>query len=74
MAIPYSKVQNVNIRQTLFMRIFGVGKLEILTAGNDRHDVENESEGMFGIIDIALAEKLKEELLKRAGVQIVREA
>lgn len=73
MAIPYRQVQNVNIVQSLVMRIFGVGKVEILTAGNDRKDADNESEGMFEVMDIVLAQKLKEHLLDKAGVQLVKE-
>jgi len=72
-SIPYRQIQDVDIEQTFFNRMMGVGKLVILTAGNDDHDKEGESEGVFRVIDYKVAEQMRKDILQRTNVQTVRE-
>lgn len=72
-AIPYNKIQSVDIRQNLAGRIMGVSQLVILTAGHEDQNekTSGESEAEFPLIDTEIAIKLQEELLKRANTQQV---
>jgi putative membrane protein len=72
-SIPYRQVQDVDIDQTFFNKLMGVSKLVILTAGNDDNDEEGEAEGIFEVIDADVAEKLREDILRRTNVQTVKE-
>ena len=70
-SIPYRQIQDVYLNQSLLHRILGVSKIVILTAGNDIHEKEDESEGIFEMIDSAVARKLKETILERSNIQKV---
>jgi len=71
-AIPYRQIQDVNIRRDIAYRIFGLSQLIILTAGQEeKSEGGGESEGMLPALDKTTAEKLQEELLRRADVQKV---
>lgn len=72
-AIPYRQIQDVNIRRDVSFMMFGLSKIIIQSAGRgDRGgDDSSESEGTLPAIDKDLAEKLQEELLKRANVEKV---
>ena len=72
-AIPYRQIQNVNIKRSLFDQIVGLSKLIILTAGyEDKEEkISAESEGILPSIDKNLAQKIQDELLKRANIEQV---
>jgi uncharacterized membrane protein YdbT with pleckstrin-like domain len=71
-AIPYRQIQDVNIRRDPAFLIMGLSKLIIQSAGHDeKGDEAGESEGILPAIDKDMAERLQEELLKRANVQKV---
>lgn len=69
-SIPFKQVQDVSIDQSILFRIFGLAKVVILTAGNDEYDSKGESEGELDIIDISVAKKIHDTLLKNAGAQV----
>jgi putative membrane protein len=62
--IPYEKIQNVDIRRPLMMRIFGLSSLYIQTAGGS--SFATVSEGSLPGLDPATAEKLQAELIARS--------
>ena len=64
-SIPYRQIQNINIERSFYFKTMGVSKLIVLTAGNDNNDTDGGSEGIFQVIDSAVAEKLKEDLLEK---------
>jgi uncharacterized membrane protein YdbT with pleckstrin-like domain len=71
-AIPYRQIQDVDVDQSISDRIWGVARLAILTAGQEKTGEGNdESEGIFPAIDRVLAESLQTELLKRADIEKV---
>ncbi|MDR3519875.1 MAG: PH domain-containing protein [Candidatus Pacebacteria bacterium] len=72
-SIPYRQIQDLDIEQTFFHKLMGVSRLIVLTAGNDEKDKEGESEGIFEVIDSNIAEKLREDLLEKTSIQIVKE-
>ncbi len=72
--IPYHQIEDVDVDQSVIGRLLGVGKLIILTAGNenkDKHGEENEI--VFSIIDISIAKSLQKILVERSSVQLVKE-
>jgi uncharacterized membrane protein YdbT with pleckstrin-like domain len=74
-AIPYRQIQNVDIEQSFFDRVWGVARLAILTAGHEeiKEGKDDASEGVLPAIDRDLAGSLQTELLKRADVEKVTE-
>jgi uncharacterized membrane protein YdbT with pleckstrin-like domain len=73
-AIPYRQIQDVDIDRNLSLRMLGVSRILILTAGQTEvkpGDDEDESEGILPALDRDLAEWLQAELLKRANIQKV---
>ncbi len=66
--IPYKQVQSVDINQSIIFRMLGLSTLIILSAGIDERDKGSSGDQIFQIIDIRLAEYLKEELLRRANL------
>jgi uncharacterized membrane protein YdbT with pleckstrin-like domain len=72
-AIPYRQIQNVNIKRSLFDQIVGLSKLIILTAGHEdrEEEIRTESEGILPSIDKDLAQKIQDELLRKANVEQV---
>ncbi len=74
-AIPYRQIQNVDVRRDVLYLVFGLSELVILTAGHeDKNDTQNEAEGILPAIDKNLAEKIQEDLLRRANVEKVTPA
>jgi len=67
---PLLKVlQNVDILRGIFARMFGLSDLQIQTAGQSAttgFSLLSSSEGRLPGLDIQTAEKLKDELIKRA--------
>ena len=74
-SIPYHQIQDVDVDQSVFGRLLGIGKLIILTAGNENREKNGEeSEVVFNIIDISLAKSLQKSLIEKSSVQLVKEA
>lgn len=72
--IPYRQIQDVNVDQSVLGRLVGVGKLIILTAGNnDKNKHGEESEVVFDIIDISIAKSLQKQLVEKSSIQLVKE-
>jgi uncharacterized membrane protein YdbT with pleckstrin-like domain len=67
--IPYKQIQDISIEQSFSNRMMGVCKLVILTAGNDNNDKEDESEGIFKVIDIDVAKNLQNTILQKNNIQ-----
>jgi len=66
-SIPYERIQNVDIYRGLLARILSLSDLHIQTAGYSgygRHGMGTE--GRFPGLDPQTAERLREELIKRA--------
>jgi uncharacterized membrane protein YdbT with pleckstrin-like domain len=79
-AIPYRQIQDVDIDRNLSLRMMGVSRIVILTAGHedgpgskDDPDEHGQSEGYLPALDRDLAEWLRDELLRRTNVQKVVE-
>ena len=77
-AIPYRQIQDVDIDRNLSLRMMGVSRIVILTAGHedgpgskDDPNEHGQSEGYLPALDRELAEWLRDELLRRANVQKV---
>ncbi len=71
-AIPYRQIQNVDVERSFGYLILGLSKLVILTAGHeDKGDAQDESEGVLPALDKDLADRIQEELLRRANVEKV---
>ncbi|NVN96945.1 PH domain-containing protein [Candidatus Nomurabacteria bacterium] len=71
-SIPYRQIQNIDIEQSFNQKMMGISKMTILTAGNDYNDKKGESEGEFEVIQSDLAEKIKEYILEKANLQIIK--
>lgn len=71
-SIPYRQIQNIDIEQSFNLKMMGVSRLVILTAGNDNNDTAGEAEGIFEIIQSDVAEKIKEYILEKANLQVVK--
>ncbi|MBU6370765.1 MAG: PH domain-containing protein [Patescibacteria group bacterium] len=73
--IPYHQIQDVNVEQSVIGRIFGVGTMIILTAGqDDRGTNGEENEIVFPIVDIGVAKDLQKRLEVKGSVQLVKQA
>jgi uncharacterized membrane protein YdbT with pleckstrin-like domain len=73
--IPYRQIQDVDVDQSIIGRLLGIGKLIILTAGNEDKDKNGEeSEVVFDIIDISIAKSLQKQLVEKSSIQLVRDA
>jgi len=70
-AIPYRQIQDVAIERDLSYQIWGLSRLVILTAGHEDVKGGGESEGILPSLDKDVAERLQEELLRRADIQKV---
>jgi putative membrane protein len=66
--IPYDRIQNIDIRRPLLMRIFGLSALHIQTAGGTSLGMMS-SEGTLPGLRVDVAQHLQEELLKRAKAE-----
>jgi len=74
-SIPFHQIQDVNVYQSVLGRLFGVGKLIILTAGNEEKLLNGEeSEVVFGTIDISIAKSLQKQLVEKSSIQLVKNA
>jgi uncharacterized membrane protein YdbT with pleckstrin-like domain len=67
-SIPYKQVQNVNIHQSIFLRILGLAKLVVFSAGGETAEGGPDDQ-VFRLVDINIAEEIKRELLERANIQ-----
>lgn len=61
-SIPYERIQNVDIHRGVFARILGLSDLQIQTAGYSGYV---QTEGRLPGLDQVLAEKLRDELIKK---------
>lgn len=61
-SIPYERIQNVDIYRGVFARILGLSELHIQTAG---HSGQTWAEGKLPGLDIQVAERLRDELIKK---------
>ena len=68
-AIPYRQIQDITIERNLSLQMMGASRLLISTAGHEDKPEEGGVEGVLPEIDKTLAEKLRDELLKRAEMQ-----
>ncbi|HUZ92472.1 MAG TPA: PH domain-containing protein, partial [Candidatus Paceibacterota bacterium] len=69
-AIPFRQIQDATIERSLAYQLWGLSKLVILTAGREDKGEENdESEGILPALDKNLAERLQQELLRRANIE-----
>jgi uncharacterized membrane protein YdbT with pleckstrin-like domain len=69
-AIPYRQIQNIEIERSLSQRMLGLSRLEVETAGEETDPTEKgNAEGVLPSIDSAIAEALRDELLRRANIQ-----
>lgn len=65
-SIPYERVQNVDIYRGVFARILGLSDLQIQTAGYSGYGQYGRgTEGRLPGLDIQVAEKLRDELIKK---------
>jgi len=66
-AIPYQKIQNIDIHRGILARIMGLADLNIQTAGmttNVRGNMSGGSEGRLPAIDYTEALRLRDEIMK----------
>jgi membrane protein YdbS with pleckstrin-like domain len=70
-SIPFHQIQNVDVEQSIFYRIFGLADLIILTAGHEDpvHATIDESEIIMPALSAHEARRLQQYLLDRANVQ-----
>lgn len=74
-AIPYRRIESVDIQRSLVQQLFGVSRISIETTidseatGDSKKDSSDE---VFPVIDSALAQTIQEELTTRANVQKMR--
>jgi putative membrane protein len=69
-AIPLARVQNVEVRQSLVQRVFGVAELRVETAGAGA-----EAEAVLSVLSLADAQSVRADLLaRRRGVRPVPSA
>lgn len=74
-AIPYRRIESVDIRRNLIHQLFGVSRITIETTIDSESTADNKknsSDEVFPVIDHSLAENIQEELTKRANVQKMR--
>lgn len=72
-SIPYRQIQNINIEQSLSNKMLGIGKLVILTEGDHGNTSGGNGEGVFQVIDYTLAHQVREFILQRTNLQIVKD-
>ena len=72
-SISYRQIQNVNIERSMTYQMFGLSKLILETAGREDNGEEGTSQVVLEAIDKNLAEQMRDTLLKKIGVQIVRQ-
>ncbi len=73
LSIPYTKIEDVDLDQSVLGRIFGVARLSIITSGREEKGATSETEMIFNMIDIGKARDLQKELISRGSVQKVKE-
>ncbi len=61
--IPYRHIQNVDLYQPYHYRLFGIAKLDIITAGQDNG--QNDIKNLIPLIDKRLARKLLNFLIQQ---------
>ncbi len=61
--IPYRHIQNVDLYQPYHYRLFGIAKLDIITAGQDNG--QNNIKNLIPLIDKRLARKLLDFLIQQ---------
>ncbi len=71
-SIPYEKIEDVDLDQSILGRILGVGKLYIITGGREEPGKRGATEAVFTDIDFSKAKYLQKELMVRGSVQKVR--
>ncbi len=70
-SIPFKNIQDVDLNQSILLRIFGFATLVILSGGEDEKNEGNKE--VFNVIDVNLAKSLREALTKKSEVQQVKE-
>ena len=68
-SIPYRQIQDIDIDRPFIYQMFGVCKLNILTAGQDNDHDNDPTEANFPIIDKDLAYDLRKILLGHSNTQ-----
>lgn len=71
-AVPYRQIQDATIERDLSYQMFGLSRLTILTAGHEEAGETGEAEGILPALDKDVAEKIRDELLRRANVERVQ--
>jgi uncharacterized membrane protein YdbT with pleckstrin-like domain len=74
-AIPYRRIESVDIRRTIFHQLFGVSRITIETTIDSEATSDSKSNAddeVFPVIDHTVAQSIQEELTKRANVQKMR--
>jgi uncharacterized membrane protein YdbT with pleckstrin-like domain len=72
MAIPYRRIESVDIKRNLVHQLFGVSRINIETTIDSEATADsksNASDEVFPVIDHTLAQTIQEELTQRANVQ-----
>jgi uncharacterized membrane protein YdbT with pleckstrin-like domain len=72
LCISYRQIQNVNIERNPTYQILGLSKLVLETAGREDKGEEGTSEVVLEAVDKKLAEEMRDKIIKKIGVQIVR--
>ncbi len=73
-SIPYSKIEDIDLEQSIFYRIIGVSKLFVITGGREQKGAgldTGETEIIFDAIDFSKGKYLQKELPGRGGIQKV---
>jgi len=65
-AIPYGRIQSVDLHQTLIERMLGLCRIVILTAAHDLGGEKGEAEVEFPALDIEVGRSIQSELLQRS--------
>ena len=70
--IPYSHIQNVEIKQPVLFRLFGLAELDITTLGNNNNVIEDVKKhkaktNLLPVIDRRMAKILAHELILRGS-------
>lgn len=71
-SIPYLKIEDVDLDQSVIGRIIGVASISVITAGREEKGASSETEAIFHMMDIGKARSLQSELLSRGSVQKVK--
>ena len=69
-SVPYRQIQDIDIDQSFIFQLFGVCKLNILTAGQDSSNDNDPTEVNFPVIDKALAYDLRDKLLSHSSIVV----